>query len=334
MDKDNIKISVIIPVYNVEKYLPRCLDSIILQTYENLEIICVNDGSTDNSAKILADYAAKDKRIRIIDQKNQGASVARNTGMETMTGGYFTFVDSDDWVQLGTYQKFIDVLQKEKQVIDIFMFNGLRYFQDNPLNVPTFTKIYNIQDWGDFTASHFKNIRAHKNPLYNTMAVWDKIYRTAWYKKYHFQFMDGMIGEDRLFSAQTYLSADNLYITEDYLYCYRQLSGSVSYASNERIFDFLKIADEVKEVYLQHNFYKQSIFSYWEYLLREGISFLKNCDKSLREEYLQAVRQRIKPVVDELDSERYKKEQYFLLSEDMLTMSADALCEKYRSLHL
>ena len=81
-----------------ENYLRKCLDSIILQTYKNLEIICINDGSTDSSKEILEEYAQKDDRIKIINQENGGLSHARNVGMELATGEYFTFIDSDDWV--------------------------------------------------------------------------------------------------------------------------------------------------------------------------------------------------------------------------------------------
>ena len=93
------KISVIIPVYNVEKFLARCLDSVINQTYKNLEIICVNDCSPDDSAKILEDYAKKDKRIRIITfEQNRGQSCARNQGLKVSNGEYIYFLDSDDWI--------------------------------------------------------------------------------------------------------------------------------------------------------------------------------------------------------------------------------------------
>lgn len=95
---ENPLISVIIPVYNVASYLPRCLDSVCNQTYKNLEIILVDDGSTDNSAEICKDYASKDNRITVIHQKNAGLSAARNSGMERMQGEFFTFIDSDDWV--------------------------------------------------------------------------------------------------------------------------------------------------------------------------------------------------------------------------------------------
>jgi glycosyltransferase involved in cell wall biosynthesis len=102
------KISVIIPVYNVEKYLAQCLDSVINQTYKNIEIICVNDGSTDGSLKILEQYAAKDKRIKIISQKNAGLNGARNTGLRNATGTYITFIDSDDWMDLDWVEKAHD----------------------------------------------------------------------------------------------------------------------------------------------------------------------------------------------------------------------------------
>ena len=93
------KVSIIVPIYNTEKYLPKCLDSIINQTYQGLEIILVDDGSTDNSGKIADDYALKDKRIKVIHQKNQGQSTARNTGLAKATGDYISFIDSDDEIK-------------------------------------------------------------------------------------------------------------------------------------------------------------------------------------------------------------------------------------------
>ena len=100
MEIEKEKISVIIPVYNVEKYLKRCLDSVINQTYKNLEIILVDDGSTDNSGKICDEYAKNDKRIIVIHKENGGVSVARNIGLDICTGDYVNFIDSDDWIDL------------------------------------------------------------------------------------------------------------------------------------------------------------------------------------------------------------------------------------------
>lgn len=92
------KISVIIPVYNTERYLPRCLDSVLSNTYDNLEVICINDGSTDNSINILDNYKVSDERVVVINQKNSGVSAARNAGINVATGEYIAFIDSDDWV--------------------------------------------------------------------------------------------------------------------------------------------------------------------------------------------------------------------------------------------
>ena len=101
-------ISVIIPVYNTAEYLPRCLDSILNNTYKHLEILCINDGSRDNSLEVLNAYAAQDSRIRVIDQENAGVSAARNRGLDEATGEYIAFVDSDDWV----HRQYFEVLLK------------------------------------------------------------------------------------------------------------------------------------------------------------------------------------------------------------------------------
>lgn len=105
------KISVIVPIYNVEKYLARCLDSVVGQTFRDIEIICVNDGSTDKSLSIAEQYAKKDGRISLINQENKGLSAARNVGMRIARGKYISFVDSDDWIDLDFLEKLYDAAE-------------------------------------------------------------------------------------------------------------------------------------------------------------------------------------------------------------------------------
>lgn len=105
-------ISVIIPVYNTAEYLPRCLDSVLNNTYHNLEVFCINDGSTDNSAAIVARYAQEDDRIVLIDQKNAGVSAARNAGLDAATGDFIAFIDSDDWVHPQYFEILMNGYQK------------------------------------------------------------------------------------------------------------------------------------------------------------------------------------------------------------------------------
>lgn len=104
------KVSIIVPVYNVDKYLSKCLDSLINQTLKDIEIICINDGSTDNSLDILKSYGAKDSRIKIIDKPNEGPSITRNLGINSATGEYIGFVDSDDWIDLDFYEKLYSAI--------------------------------------------------------------------------------------------------------------------------------------------------------------------------------------------------------------------------------
>ena len=117
---ETLKISIIIPVYNVEKYLHQCLNSVINQTYKNLEIICINDGSKDNSLIILNEYLQKDNRIVIVNQKNSGVSSARNKGIRLSTGDFISFIDSDDYLDLNVYEKCVQRIIRDNSDIIIF----------------------------------------------------------------------------------------------------------------------------------------------------------------------------------------------------------------------
>ena len=125
-EKGNIKISVIVPVYNVEKYLLECLDSIINQTLKEIEIICVNDGSTDNSLSILKEYASKDNRIILIDKENEGLGYTRKVGLDNATGKYILFCDSDDFYsELTAFEELYNYIEKVK--VDVVIFECIRF---------------------------------------------------------------------------------------------------------------------------------------------------------------------------------------------------------------
>lgn len=121
-DRERPLVSVIIPVFNAEKYIKRALSSLVSQTYENIEIICVNDGSTDHSANILERMAESDNRVKVITQVNSGPAKARNVGLDSAKGKYISFVDSDDFVEKDMYEKLVDVAERECS--DILVFGG------------------------------------------------------------------------------------------------------------------------------------------------------------------------------------------------------------------
>lgn len=127
----NPKISIIVPVYNVEQYLRQSLDSLVNQTYRNIEIITINDGSPDHCIDILREYEAKDSRVVVIDKKNEGVAAARNDAMKLARGDYFMFADGDDWIELNACERLISVMEEHKP--DVVMFSYYREYADKTL---------------------------------------------------------------------------------------------------------------------------------------------------------------------------------------------------------
>ncbi len=218
------KITVIVPVYNVEHYLDKCLDSLVNQTYKNLEIIVINDGSTDNSGIICQEYAQKDNRIVYIDKENGGQSEARNIGLDRMTGTYVTFVDSDDWVELDYVEnlyKKITEYQADIAVGNYYSFNeaeGMYYF--HIFGDSYYEKVYD-------NVSIFENLyESQEMKSFALISVWGKLYKADLVK--HLRFDIGKLGEDGYLNQKIYLLAEKTIYLNKGLYAYRQREGSSS----------------------------------------------------------------------------------------------------------
>ncbi|WP_173277536.1 MULTISPECIES: glycosyltransferase [unclassified Streptococcus] len=218
------KITVIVPVYNVEHYLDKCLDSLINQTYKNLEIIVINDGSTDNSGEICQEYAQKDNRIVYIEKENGGQSEARNMGLDRMTGSYVTFVDSDDWVELDYVEilyKKITEYQADIAVGNYYSFNeaeGMYYF--HVFGDSYYEKVYD-------NVSIFENLyESQEMKSFALISVGGKLYKADLVK--HLRFDVGKLGEDGYLNQKIYLLAEKTIYLNKGLYAYRQREGSSS----------------------------------------------------------------------------------------------------------
>ncbi|MDO4707274.1 MAG: glycosyltransferase [Porphyromonadaceae bacterium] len=179
-------ISVIVPVYNVEKYLHKCLDSLIYQTYKNLEIIVVNDGSTDNSGAICDEYAARDPRVRVFHKENGGLSSARNRGLEAVRGDYIAYVDSDDWVDLDLYRRVVEKFTDDPKLDVVYM--------DYRFEMPQGSYNQHV------TPPHCENSQKNNALLesfardYISPSVWSKVYRYELIKD--IKFVEGLNYED------------------------------------------------------------------------------------------------------------------------------------------
>ncbi|HEL1811883.1 TPA: glycosyltransferase [Streptococcus suis] len=239
-------VSVIVPVYNVEKYLSQCLDSIIHQTYKNLEIILVNDGSTDGSGKICDDYAAKDGRIKVIHQENGGLSDARNKGLDLMTGQFVTFVDSDDYLENNCIHTLYTYACTCKTDISIGKFiefeeNTSQFLFHNHLN--NGNKI-------EFLTGDQCLERHHKYFLGIFVTAWAKLYRTSLFndsnpcKKIRYPL--GVLHEDQYTTHKLFFKSNKIVFVNDYLYVYRVRKNSITNTqlSDKRIMDNIRGLEE------------------------------------------------------------------------------------------
>lgn len=230
MDTDMMKVSVIVPVYNVEAYLERCLDSLVNQTCKEIEIIVVNDGSTDHSADIIERFDTKYEQIRVLNKPNGGLSDARNYGMPYATGEYIGFIDSDDYVDLDMYEKMYEVAKAENSdVVECNLHHSFAEYEDTEIGEK-------IQD-------------RDRMLMDGRSVVWNKIYRREWLMHLGVQFPKGLIYEDVEFYAKlvpyirTYSYVDGAYVH------YVQRSSSINNFTSTRTLDILTVLQNIMDYY-------------------------------------------------------------------------------------
>jgi len=253
MDTEKIAVSFILPVYNVEPYLPECLDSILNQTMQNFEIICVDDGSTDNSLKILKDYAARDKRIQVFTQENKFAGIARNHGMKYATGEYLLFLDSDDFVEPDLMEKVYRKAKLDKA--DVCLFGARKY--DNV------TKEYTAMPWilrenilpkeTPFSAKE----QAERVYAFTSPCPWSKLFRREFAVANKLEFMALKRTNDLFFVEAALSIADRIsYCTGGYVN-YRCNTGTNLQANNQETpTDFYKALVQLKQFLENREIYK------------------------------------------------------------------------------
>lgn len=221
----NTKVSVIIPVYNVEPYIKKSVDSVLTQTYKNLEIILVDDGSTDDSGKICDEYAKQDDRIQVIHQKNGGLSAARNAGLKIMTGDLIGFLDSDDWID----SDFFEILvQKQVETNADIVIIGYKYVYEKDgkiitSNDPLVNQSYNKEE--ALIALAKGKIESH---------VWDRIFKKQLFDG--IEFPEGRNYEDVSIMYRLFLKAEHISSYNCYKYNYLQRNNSIIYTASN-IFD-------------------------------------------------------------------------------------------------
>lgn len=265
-------ISIIVPVYNTENYLEKCLYSLVNQTYKNIEIIIIDDGSPDNSMNIIQKFVLADNRVKVISQKNQGLSGARNTGMNNANGDYIMFIDSDDWIEIDTCEKAINA--SEKYNADVVFWPYIREFSDSQKDNYLFDKTEII--WSEKNINQLSRRMvglvgdelANPQSIDNLVTAWGKLYKKSVIGDVRFTDTKIIGTEDALFNIEVFLGINSAVYIPDLLSHYRKDNESS----------------------LTHN-YKNKLVSRWREMYSR-IKFLLDRNDMSRE-YYDALKNRI-----------------------------------------
>lgn len=300
------EISVIVPVYQVEKYIRQCIDSILAQTFTDFELILVDDGSKDNSGKICDEYAAKDKRVKVIHKENGGAADARNSGMDKASGNYFTFIDSDDYIVPTMLECLYKTILEKKA--DIVACNYRYVFQNDC------EKDYSTENKTEILSGKeiFYYRKNERNYGFWTV-VCNKLYNSKTFKSVRFPC--GKYYEDEFWANYIYQMDISVVTISDCLYLYRQHENSTMRLKNiHRSLDLIDAFAERINIYLKDEeysaqAYKVLIYSL-EYLNESKILIKSNRDKEL---YIEA-KKKIQSIIDTLKKKKLSNIQKISLA--------------------
>ena len=305
----NSLISVIVPIYNVEKYLDKCVDSIINQTYKNLEIILVDDGSPDNCPKMCDDYAKKDSRIKVVHKENGGLSDARNVGMEVATGEYVSFIDSDDYISLDFYETlFQTMIDNDSDIVECSV---VKFYEDNnfdeysdDLKVTNYDTLYALD--GLISESPFKQ------------HVWNKLYKSS--VALDIPYAVGKLNEDEFWTYQVFGKAKKVTRINQTMYYYFQRGSSImGNGYNIRRLDALE-GKMNRQAYIEKNFptlatkAKVDLYGSCMFAYQSVLKFMSGNDKKKAGKIIRDYKNRCKLTTDEINSITDSSRKYYKLA--------------------
>lgn len=284
MDVNKIKVSVIVPVYNAEKYLVQCLDSILAQTLKEIEVVCVDDGSTDSSGEILDQYAGQDERVKVLHRKNRGYGAAMNAGLDAASGGYVGIVESDDCILPEMYRTLYEEAVPER--LDVvksdafFWYENIGYRKNTH---PAHLNAYYDRILGDIDRNTFFDFY---------MNIWTGIYKREFLlcEKIRFHESPGASYQDNGFWLQTLLYCRKAKWISRAFYLYRQDNEASSVKSRDKVFVMAREYEYIEKLLLERKDHQFLPYCYYYRLLRHRGNFLRIADDYKRE-FCEQVRQ-------------------------------------------
>lgn len=316
------KVSVIIPVYNAKDFLHESIPSVLNQTLEDIELVCVNDGSKDNSLEILNDYASKDKRVRVIDKENGGCGSARNMALDNAKGDYVYFFDPDDFISPDALEKLHNNAQNNGS--DLVIFKIARFEDINYVDYShpgfDFEKVFGDVDFDNFSFN-YKDIREHV--LNSSFAPWTKLYRKEFLDKYDdFRFPTDVAFDDTPFHVQSMLRAQKLSFVPEFFYFYRFNPNSINNTASNGI-DIFRICDIIEGFLKDNDYYDEFTEEFKYFKIKQVFNYLLSTGT---EEYFELAKKEF----SDIDIDDNNIIPQYLLKEYNLILNSNSL-EDYKS---
>ncbi|DAA94939.1 TPA: hypothetical protein CPT92_04880 [Candidatus Gastranaerophilales bacterium HUM_13] len=321
------KVSVILPIYNQEKYLAKALTSLQNQTLKEAEFICVNDGSKDNSLTILNDYAAKDSRVKIINQKNQGAGCARNNGLKAAKGEYIAFLDPDDWFEPDALETLYNKSKRQNCDMVVFNFNKVgengnilgRYNLHDRLQ-----RFYDIKEDENFYWRDIKpRILGGMHP-----ASWNKFYKHELIKKHRLHFANCSLAEDNVFVFGASLNAAKIGYSDKCLYNYLIRQNSAIRSKSDKNFCLFRSIDCVKKLINNLGLAEELKNEFDGYILRFVSYHIKQIVSVTK--FKEICQKKLSPLQNQMLNERYNANSKLMpIIEALLTKKIKTEFQKF-----
>ena len=337
MNKDT-KVSIIIPVFNPGNLLYRCLDSVINQSLNEIEIICVDDGSSDDSPKILDEYALKDSRFKVFHQENQGAGTARNYGINQSEGEFILFLDSDDWIEPDMCKKLY--IQSKRLNSDLVIFDALWHTTGNKINTFSyFSKNEFKEDFKYFVFDY--HFLKHKLMIGSLGVIWSKFYKTSFIKENGIKFPKHKIYNDVEFHFKTILLANNISYLPEPFYHYIKLgqpSLQTSFRKGKDELVWIDVLYGIQDILIKTNSMEYLRLEFINYCIYYSFDKLKNIDLKYWDIFLEQLKsffRLLNPSTDELNELKHSNLNWYnAMTVKYLPIYYDLMEDNYQMLKL
>ena len=325
-----VKVSVIIPVYNAADYLKESLDCILNQTLNDLEVICVDDGSQDNSLEILNQIADNDDRVKIMSQKNMGGGAARNNAIPHATGRYLYFMDADDKLKENALAECYSI-SSEKD-LDFLIFKAVNYAEDTGEIFET--PYYNMEKIRDFAGDDVFSFEDLGDLIFDiSVTPWCKFYNREFVLKSTAHFLEGSIFHDNQFFWEVLFNAKRMYFLDEAFYIRRRHSASSTGAGDLRYIDIINVVNNIIELFIKYD----QLDNYKEILYNKKVFWIHTRYLEIRNEFKQDFYISMKDDFTETsktDFSKYLDEKNKFIFECVVSSKTmkefDLLCENYR----